>query len=280
MKIIDEAMGCIPAGIKLSAFPKGSSNGVSALGSELYQDLFKGLARFSFPLLEWFPLCWRFPQAMDLGADPLWPDVIYQGSLGSCVDNAVSTCLSWAAAKETGKNLQLSRLFLYYNARMGVPEDIGSTIGNCAFWASIYGAPEESLWPYDVTKFALRPPQAAWDAARSHRLCKSFFTLTLGQMLHSINSGYPIAFGFDMYSSFGSMNASQGWVCPMPTSADTFLGGHCVTIRGYDLKKKLFLCQNSWGLWWGNHGLFWMPFDYVCSPLLASGWRTFRKIAD
>jgi C1A family cysteine protease len=39
------------------------------------------------------------------------------------------------------------------------------------------------------------------------------------------------------------------------------LGGHAVTIMGYDDKLGAFLVKNSWGLDWGDKGYFWIKYD-------------------
>lgn len=41
------------------------------------------------------------------------------------------------------------------------------------------------------------------------------------------------------------------------------LGGHAITIVGYDNDKKIFICRNSYGEQWGDRGYFYMPYDYA-----------------
>jgi C1A family cysteine protease len=38
------------------------------------------------------------------------------------------------------------------------------------------------------------------------------------------------------------------------------IGGHCVTVIGYDAKKG-FLLRNSWGYLWGEAGYTWYPYE-------------------
>jgi hypothetical protein len=281
--------GCIPAGVQLSA---KIDTELETLESKVYTDLFKGLAKLRFlPLLELIPLSLKFPASLDLKAgNPLWPPVQDQLTLGSCVENAIGTCLADVEAKETGQLLQLSRLFLYWNARIDKSKDTGSTGGGASWVARLLGVPVESVWPYDITQFAVKPPQPAYVDAAKRKLTDSFYTLSLEHILHSLNQGYPIAFGTVLFSSFSTMSDATGWVCPLPTDTDDILGGHFLVIRGYDLAKRLFLVQNSWGASWGLgnapgsdpslQGCFYMSFDHVASVVLCNSWRTFRKVQN
>ena len=43
------------------------------------------------------------------------------------------------------------------------------------------------------------------------------------------------------------------------------VGGHAFVIKGYDLNycgKKVYICQNSYGLNWGDKGDFYIEMDY------------------
>lgn len=280
---IQQAIGNIPAGVKL--LETIVENEAAALEGLAYKELLVGMAKFTFPLLELLPTCWRFPSDLyiDLGADPQWPGVLAQGTLGSCVDNSVSTCIGFAEAKETGGQWQPSRLFLYGNARGWTATDDGSSLGACAAGVKRFGAPNEGLWPYIPSQFAVRPPPAVWAEALKRRLSQSYWTLSLGSIIHSLQQGYPVSFCTTLFHSFSTMSDAQGWVMPKPVPGEPVLGGHCMTVRGIDLAKGLALVQNSWGQAWGLHtkpGCFWMPLDLLCSPTLCSAWRTFRRMAN
>ena len=54
------------------------------------------------------------------------------------------------------------------------------------------------------------------------------------------------------------------------------LGGHSVLAIGYDDKTKNFLVQNSWGEGWSDHGVFYMPYDWVSDFAATNDFWTVR----
>jgi C1A family cysteine protease len=56
----------------------------------------------------------------------------------------------------------------------------------------------------------------------------------------------------------------------MPDREDKSQGGHSVLCVGYDDNKKLFRIRNSWEKAVGENGYFYIPYDYVTNPDLAS----------
>ena len=141
-----------------------------------------------------------------------------------------------------------------------------------------YGICDESLWPYDISKFADTPPQAAYDAAKKNRI-KYFATLdglTIDHLKQCLAHGFPFTFGFNVYQNFEDYVA--GTVLTLPTQGRC-LGGHCVDAVGYDDTKEsadglgAFLCPNSWGSdGWGEDGYFWMSYSYMMSELVSDKW--------
>ena len=48
-------------------------------------------------------------------------------------------------------------------------------------------------------------------------------------------------------------------------------GGHCYVAIGYDDKKKLLTCQNSWGTSWGIKGRFYLRYEDADKLIKESG---------
>ena len=73
-----------------------------------------------------------------------------------------------------------------------------------------------------------------------------------------------------VYSSLLTATVSSTGVVPMPnTKTETFKGGHCACIVGYNDTTQMFTCANSWGTSWGNKGYFTIPYAYIINPSLA-----------
>lgn len=176
----------------------------------------------------------------------------------------------------------VSRLFHYYATRTlegTANRDSGATIRGTIKAGNTYGLLSESMWPYDVSKFAVRPPQNLWDTAKK-QVITSYHAITDGDlesMKAALVSGYLVEFGFDVYTAFLSQQmASTGLLC-RPKASERIQGGHAVALVGYDDNKVMpdgstgaFLVRNSWGTSWGLSGYFWMAYNYVSDTSLCS----------
>jgi C1A family cysteine protease len=90
--------------------------------------------------------------------------------------------------------------------------------------------------------------------------------------------GFPFVFGFTCFSGLDSVDTAQHGILPMPAPNEAPLGGHCVVAVGYDETARYFRCRNSWSPSWGDSGYFYMPFEYLARPDLASDFWTIRVI--
>ncbi|CAE7779103.1 unnamed protein product [Symbiodinium sp. KB8] len=169
-----------------------------------------------------------------------------------------------------------SRLFIYYNERLvegSVNQDAGAMIRDGIKTMSKVGVCPESVWKYDdgPTFFKQEPNQQAYDIAQKCRVMGyARVAQDLSQMKMCIKSGYPFVFGFAVLSSFQTAEVARTGKMVMPQANDQQLGGHAVCAVGYDDFQQCFIVRNSWGEAWGDKGYFYMPYEYICHPSLAS----------
>lgn len=179
-----------------------------------------------------------------------------------------------------------ARLAQYYWSRLiegTVNEDSGATITDAVKATKIYGVGDESLWPYDVSKFTVAPTAPVVANAAAHKVTdEAAVPQDLTTLKSTLASGTPIVFGFDVYDYIMSAEFSKGGKVLQPPGQngigqETLQGGHCVVLVGYDDKKQAFLVRNSWGSGWGEGGHFWMSYSYVTNPKLASDFRVIKS---
>jgi len=213
------------------------------------------------------------------------PPVYDQGQLGSCTANAIGAAVQFDWRKQSLQDETPSRLFIYYGERMvegTVSSDSGAMLRDGIKVVATYGAPFETLWPYDITKFAVKPPPAAWAAGLQERAVTYARVMPrLNQMKGCLASGYPFVIGFSVYESFESAQVAASGVVPMPAWNEELLGGHAVLVIGYDDASQRFILRNSWGAGWGQAGYFTMLpglSEPLPRPASASGrlWWSWR----
>ena len=208
-----------------------------------------------------------------------------QQDLGSCTANALCAAygLDLVKQSQTSKGgyyyFDPSRLFLYYNTRERegyVKYDSEASIRETVKAMNCKGVCKESDWPYVTSKFRTQPPQRCYDAADGNNLC------TYERLDQDINhmraclkkDNCPFAFGFKVYPSFHRQVNGE---MPMPTAQERQResdGRHAVVAVGYDDSRRRFKILNSWGADWGDHGYFYMPYDFIKdSSLCFDFWK-------
>jgi len=220
------------------------------------------------------------PTSVDLRSG--CPDVYDQGQLGSCTANSIGGAFQFEQLKQKVKDFVPSRLFIYYNERVienTVNSDSGAQIRDGIKVVAKQGAPPETDWPYDINKFAQKPPQSAFaDAAKNKVLSYQRVSRSLSQMKGCLASGYPFVFGFTVYDAFESTAVAQSGHLNMPQPGEQVVGGHAVLAVGYDDKNQWFLVRNSWGENWGMKGYFTIPYQYLLESNLSDDFWTIRIV--
>lgn len=216
------------------------------------------------------------PPLVDLR--PGCPAVYDQGSLGSCTAQAIAGLVEYLKKKQNLRTFTPSRLFIYYNERVlegTVRVDAGATIRSGFKVISQLGNPHESLWWYNINKFAVKPNAGVYRDGLDHQILRytRVDNSRLDDMRSCLSSGFPIVGGFAVYQSFQTARVATTGIVPMPMRNERMLGGHAIMVVGYDDAKQRFIVRNSWGLW-GDKGYCYMPYSYLCNTQLSDDFWT------
>jgi C1A family cysteine protease len=222
----------------------------------------------------------NLPERVDMRDE--CPAVYNQGQLGSCTANAIGGLLEFDQMKQGENAFTPSRLFIYYEERNQegtIGSDSGAMIRDGIKVVNALGAPPETDWAYDISKFEERPPQKAYDDAKLNQALEyQRIPRDLTQMKACLASGFPFVFGFRVYQSFESAEVTDTGRAPMPKDGEHALGGHAVLAVGYNDRIDRFIVRNSWGTEWGRDGYFTIPFDYLMERGLSSDFWTIRLV--
>jgi C1A family cysteine protease len=204
------------------------------------------------------------PPSVDLR--PEMPPVYDQGQLGSCTANAIAGSLEYQEWAQNERTSTPSRLFIYYNEREmegTVDEDAGAVIRDGIKSVATQGAPNETDWPYVISRFKEKPPVTAYADALQHEAVKyARPSITSYYLRSALANKHPIVFGFTVYESFETAKVAEtGWVPYPNVEKEQILGGHAVLAVGYLIHNNhlYFVVRNSWGADWGDKGYCYMP---------------------
>ena len=131
----------------------------------------------------------KLPLVVDLRSK--CPPVYDQGNLGSCTAQACACTFSLL-----NKNVFTpSRLFIYYNERLidnCVDYDVGAYLQDGIYSLVKFGVCNETLWPHIISKFAVKPPDACYEAALNHQVLAALNVVqTLSAMQTCLAAGVP-----------------------------------------------------------------------------------------
>jgi hypothetical protein len=208
-----------------------------------------------------------------------------QGQLGSCTANAWVRLVVWEMRKAgLVSDDDRSRLDLYWQERYlegTVNEDSGAYIRDGGKVLANRGVAKAVDWPYDISKFTIKPPAAADLSAGEAKITEYHRITNLSDLKVAIASKLLVVAGITIYESFESFEVSATGIVPMPDKQkEQVLGGHAIIICGYDDSRNVVICQNSWGTNWGDHGFFTLPYAFIQdSDLTSDLWTATIKVA-
>lgn len=219
--------------------------------------------------------------------------VLDQGDFGTCATFAVTAALD--ALKNVGDYISqqcLLELGKYEEHTYGIPSGWdGNTytrvleliekygVVNKHTCPHTYGHDQLMMYPDTYYRYSFHGQWAHdfnWLALTSVDDSKVIDSAKLEKVKQSINTGHRVllaSFLIDDYAQgFPIKNKSLNglWALPKNYSFNDFkhdmknnkIGGHATIITGYDDLTRLLKIRNSWGAVLGDHGDFYMTYDY------------------
>lgn len=221
-----------------------------------------------------------FAASVDLR--PLCSAVEHQGEVQSCAGNAIVGALEYHRNRMKLPHQELSRLFVYYNARKLADRqhlDEGTYIHHVMAAVLAFGVCEERMWPYQEAMKNEAPTRACYSNATRYEAIEFARTDLSTTVLPALSIGLPVVFGAyfpeDFYAEAWNTNA-------MPRSE--FKGdpgsGHAMLIVGYDANNAFFIVRNSWGAEFADGGYCYIPFQTMAAYSHPEHFWVIGKLSD
>ncbi|MEW8410632.1 MAG: C1 family peptidase [Candidatus Thiodiazotropha sp.] len=241
------------------------------------------------------------PKSHDLRMTGHFTPVEDQGQIGSCTAQAVIGLVEYLMRSGGDPEPEMSRLFLYKVSRrlLGWSGDTGSYLRTAIKAMVLFGVPPESEWPYIEGEYETEPEAYHFAFAQSFKASvyarfdgygsNSTGSETLEAVKRSLLDGFPVVFGFPVYSSIDHTGPNNGFVIPIPSAVDRNEGGHAVLAVGYDdtvdcgtgLDGKpsngALIIRNSWSSEWAMNGYAYLPYEYVAQQWAIDFWTIFNR---
>lgn len=216
------------------------------------------------------------PASVDLRPD--CSPVENQGRVGSCTANAVVGSLEYWQISEGSSYTDLSRLFVYYNARRFSDReqvDTGTSMDHVMAALLGYGACAEPIWPYDHDRWNMKPPEHVYaSAVRFPEL--HYARVSPGmERQYVLAAGFPIIFGMGVPEILMMKIGAETGYMPRPeTGFEAPKGAHAMLIVGYDDARRVWIVRNSWGSAWGDQGYVYIDYDVLDHYAFKDGYWT------
>lgn len=234
---------------------------------------FPGLPSKRFPALSLPGPMVALHAQVDLKTTGYEPPIWDQGQTSSCTGHGTGRGFAFARAKAGLSSLDPSRLFPYWNARVGegdADQDGGAAIGDVVAATLQYGDCPYTDYPTDPSLVTVQPAANVFADATPH--VSTSVTRVTGttpgswayHFEHCMDVlGVGVIIGVTLYESFESAAVAKSGIIPMPGHGESVIGGHCMWADAYDHPGRRARLANSWNTDWGQAGYCWIPYDYL-----------------
>lgn len=213
------------------------------------------------------------------------PPVFSQLQLGSCTAQATALAYILHLKKQKIPSFIPSRCYIYANSRLLVGTDLsddsGADLRDVMRAVDKYDVCEEPQWPYEQKNWFARPTPACYAAAKKHSTFQYLSVIQgMKNLKQALFDGNGVVFGIMVYESLMTDKVAETGIAPLPdVKKEACVGGHAICLIGWDDAKNAFLAQNSWGTEFGIKGCFYLPYEYVLNPDLASDFLVMENVS-
>ncbi len=184
-----------------------------------------------------------------------------QGQVGACVAWATGYSAYGILMSEQGiSGAPMAPMYIYSQIAQG--DDEGTTASVALPMEEDQGIDTASDYTQGNYDYTTQPTDAERANAANYKL-SGFEDLDSGNIKSNVEqaiaSGLPVVIGFQARESFEDLDSSD--YNYDPSTSDSVIGGHEVTIVGYDSTGVTI--ENSWGTSWGDGGYFTAPWSFI-----------------
>jgi len=212
-----------------------------------------------------------------------------QGNWGTCAGHAGAQCKELYTWNKRQKSMRYSPRFLYTLCKQHdeLPEGTeGTTLRALAKVMTEYGVCEEDLMPYMPSYKDLYNPSAKMlENAKLHVIKGYARCQTQQELKQALIEQGPVVFGLQLTHTF--IEDAKNGVVPEKYGG-LLIGGHAMTLIGYDDEKGWYIILNSWGIKppvTDNKGLNYIPYSYMHAtlkdfgnaPILQDAWAILQR---
>ena len=219
------------------------------------------------------PIC-QLELVSDLGLPPevdLRPNcspVEDQGNVGSCTANSIVGALEYLQIASGAPMTDLSRLFVYYNARRFSDcerVDCGASMPHAMASLLAFGACPEVVWPYDEARWSLKPEDVCYQNTMRFEGLHYASVSPNDERKYVLASGLPIIFGMRVPQRLLMVIGGETghMFPPKDGNWEQAASGHAMLIVGYSDTKHAWLVRNSWGTDYGIDGHVWIDYHVM-----------------
>lgn len=212
-----------------------------------------------------------------------------QGNWGTCAAQAGSQAKELYTWHTRQKEMRYSARFLYTLCKEidELPRGTeGTTLRALAKVMADYGVCEERLMPYNIAnKDLYSPPKEAYDNAKLHHIKGYARCQTEQEFKQALIEQGSIVFGLQLTHEF--IEKAKDGVVP-DEYRGLMIGGHAMTLIGYDDEKGWYIVLNSWGVKppvTDKYGLNYIPYGYMHAtikdlgnmPVMQDAWALLQR---